>query len=221
MNISTLLFQIDNNYQPVYTPVLLSLKPFRDLYEVDHSEDKGEYAKQLVYIWHTCDLKSPLFNSEFRADEAALSAFGTKNYKPSDLVKKAQEEYKARQSSSETRALEMSMKMLNDLIKSIDEQNQDITEEVRYMDDLTIQMKEEEDLTQRFKLISMKNLQEEASNKRKKSALEMMPKINDYILKLAELRKTVAKIAMEIDADSNKEKVSNFLIHEILSEHGR
>lgn len=221
MNISTYLFTVDKNYQPVYNAVLLSIPAFKELYITDESVDKSEYAKQLVYIWHTCDLKSPFVNAEFRSAEAAESAFGNKDYKPCHLVKKCQEEYYKRQSTVETRALDSSSKILNELLADIDKQRQDTEVSVQYLEEISRRFKEESDLSQKYVLMTMRNEQEEAINKRRKEMLDLIPKISDYINKNIEQRKHVAKIAQEIDSESNKDKVSNFLIHELLSKYNR
>ena len=57
MNLSNRLFQIVDE-EPVYCVVLVNLKPFKELYVLDKSEDKHKYAQHLVYVWYTSDPSS-------------------------------------------------------------------------------------------------------------------------------------------------------------------
>jgi len=77
MNLSNRLFQIIDE-EPVYCPILINLKAFKELYVLDKSEDKHKYAQHLLYIWYTCDPSSPYFHSEDAEIDAAEEVYGRK-----------------------------------------------------------------------------------------------------------------------------------------------
>lgn len=51
------LFEL-KNYQLTFSPQALSLKPFRDIWDMDFSKDKELAIKELSYIYYMCDDRS-------------------------------------------------------------------------------------------------------------------------------------------------------------------
>ena len=63
----TEIFKIVND-EPIYSPVLFSLDCYKKLYMQDKSELKSNFAKHLLYIYYSCDPKSPYFEIENKVD---------------------------------------------------------------------------------------------------------------------------------------------------------
>jgi hypothetical protein len=221
MNLANRLFEIVDD-EPVYSPVLVNLKCFKKLYEEDKSSDKSKYAQQLMYIWYLCDCGSPFFNSEDRETEVSNEVFG-KKITITKSLQACVDEYKKRQSTHETRAFERTAMLCDNMTAGLTKDNQQLLEWERLIQDVNDLLKslgkDPTDIEARFELMERKIDLEAKFIKTASDMSSMIPKIEKQVDALIELRKKVEKSKIDIDSDSNKDSISNFLIDEFIDKY--
>lgn len=215
MNISSKLFDVINDV-PVYTPVLLNIPCFKRLYALDNSEDKSLYAKQLAYIWYLNDLKSPYKDSADKENDAMSAAFG-QEVNISDELQECIDEYIKRQTTSESRALDASMRVCDDLVKLLQTRNNKTQEYDRLLEDMEKALAEQEDIASRFTIMKAKLELENEIMARSKTIADIIPKITVLAQSISEARKKIDKISSDIDSSSNRENISNFIINDVIN----
>ena len=221
MNLSNRLFQIIDD-EPVYCPILINLKSFKNLYTLDKSDDKNKFAQHLLYIWYTCDPSSPYFHSEDAEDSAAEEVYGRKKVVTKQL-RKCMNEYIKRQSTPMIRAYKRAMRITDQQEAILQKNNDQVDEWGRLMSDATTLLKSlgvnPEDILARIEL--MERLEDLSAKKLKRETemAGMIPKINKQVKDLLELKKEVDKDRLQIDSDDNKEAIANFIIDEFIEKH--
>jgi len=218
MNLSNRLFQVIND-EPVYSPVLINIKCFKELYSLDNSEDKHKYAQHLLYIWYTCDPNSPYFNSESKLDDAAMEVYGRKK-KITKVLEKCMTEYKKRQSTPMIRAYERAMQVTDQNTNQLVSSQESIEEWKRLIKDSTETLKtlgknpeeivDRIELTERIADLELKIL------KKSKEMVSLIPLIDKQVQSLLDLKKKVDKDRMQLDSDDNKDSISNYIIDEFI-----
>lgn len=221
MNFSYKLFDVVDD-EPIVNPVIINLGPFKKLYQEDKSEDKSTYAKQLQYIWYANDPTSPLFNAEDKEDEAMNLSFGKKvkfNKTMTDCI----DEYRKRQSTPETRTLEKTIKLCDNMINDLNKSKQGIEEFNRLIDDINKLIKrmgnDEDDIERRIDLITKKMDLEKKMLDEAKNVSDLIPKISKQMESIIDMRKKVEKSLIELDSETNKDAVSNFIIDKFISKN--
>ena len=221
MNFSHKLFDVVDD-EPVVNPVLINLGPFKKLYEEDKSADKSTYVKQLQYIWYANDPISPLYNAEDKEKEAMVLSFG-KEVKFNKAMLDCIEEYKKRQSTPETRTLEKTIKLCDSMINDLDKSKQGINEFNRLVDDIDNLLKRtgstEDDIEKRIELISKKMTMEKQVLDNAKTISDLIPKISKQLESIIEMRKKVEKSIIELDSETNKDAISNFVIDNFINKN--
>jgi hypothetical protein len=221
MNFSHKLFDVVDD-EPVVNPVLINLGPFKKLYQEDKSIDKSTYVKQLQYIWYANDPISPLYNAEDKEKEAMTLSFG-KEVKFTKTMLDCIEEYKKRQSTPETRTLEKTIKLCDSMINDLDKSKQGINEFNRLVDDIDNLLKRtgstEDDIEKRIELISKKMTMEKQVLDNAKTISDLIPKISKQLESIIEMRKKVEKSIIELDSETNKDAISNFVIDNFINKN--
>lgn len=220
MNLSDRLFDVIDD-QPVYNTVLINLPAFKKLYLMDKTDDKSRYNSQLVYIWYLCDLKSPFMNSEDRQGDSAQAALGTRSAKVSKSLEECVAEYKRRQSTPESRSMERTQQVCDNMLSELNKGKEDMKEYQRLMIDINDCMKDTNDLVTRIELMDRKlKLESDLLDKAKKAS-DLIPKIGKQIDTLIDLRKKVRRSALEVDSKNNKDSISNFFIDKLIDKFSR
>lgn len=219
MGFSNKLFEVvlrNDDYVPVYTPVLINLPNFKKLYMADKSSDKDEYAKQLAYIYFIADPKSPYFESTNKEVESMLAAFG-KQVKISKQLQTCIDEYVSRNTTIEIRSLESSLAACDNLLESISDNKKNMKQFDNLIRELEREIDQSSDLQERITLMNTKMELEDKAAERAKKSVDLIPKINKMVDSIMELRKTVRAKMLELESDSNKENIDNFLITELIN----
>jgi hypothetical protein len=210
MNLSHKLFDVVED-EPIINPIIINLGPFKKLYEQDKSEDKSTYAKQLLYIWYLCDMTSPFVNSEDREEESMKYAFG-KKVRITKSLQECIDEYKKRQSTPETRTLEKTIIMCDSMMADLSKSKNGVDEYKRLIDDINKLLKKlsssPEDIERRIELMNQKIL-----------TADLVPRINKQLESLVDMRKKVQKSIIELDSESNKEAISNFIVDSFIDKY--
>jgi hypothetical protein len=221
MNFSHKLFDVVDD-EPVVNPVIINLGPFKKLYQEDKSTDKTTYVKQLQYMWYANDPISPLYNAEDKEKEAMALSFG-KEVKFTKTMLDCIEEYKKRQSTPETRTLEKTIKLCDSMINDLDKSKQGINEFNRLVDDIDNLLKRtgstEDDIEKRIELISKKMTMEKQVLDNAKTISDLIPKISKQLESIIEMRKKVEKSIIELDSETNKDAISNFVIDNFINKN--
>lgn len=222
MNLSSRLFQIINE-EPVYSPILINIKCFKELYMLDTTEDKSKYAQHLLYIWYTCDPNSPYFNSEDKLAEASIEVYGKNDKALTKQLKKCMDEYTKRQSTPMIRAYERAMRISDQTEESLNKNKKQIAEWQRLIDDSTNLMetlgKNPEDIATRIELMERIIDLESKKLKYQSETAKLIPQINTQVRELLDLKKEVDKDRMQLDTNDNKEAISNYIIDEFIDRH--
>lgn len=219
MNLSYKLFDVIDE-EPVITPIIINLGPFKDLYKLDKTEDKSKYAQQLLFIWYLCDPTSPLFNSDNREEESMTYAFG-KKIKITKALEKCIEEYKRRQSTPETRALEKTINICDNMVNGLVKSEDGVKEYYRLIDDINKELKREKDVDIRIDLLGKRMELEKKLADEAKVLSDLIPKIGKQLDSIMEMRKKVQKSVIELDSESNKDAISNFVVDEFIDKYSR
>ena len=221
MNFSYKLFDVVDD-QPIVNAVVINLGSFKKLYLEDKSDDKSTYCKQLQYMWYAYDPTSPLFNAENKEEEAMRLSFG-KEVKLSKTMLDCVDEYKKRQSTPETRTLERSIKLCDGMIKDLNKSKDGMDEFNRLITDINNLLKKmnntEEDIEKRIDLIDKKMKLEKLVLDDAKNVADLIPKISKQIESIIDMRKKVEKSLIDLDSDTNKDAVSNFIIDKFISKN--
>jgi mevalonate pyrophosphate decarboxylase len=100
------LFDLKDNHLVLH-PDALSIPPFREIWERDESKDKSQAYKELCYIFHTCDFKSPYaaHESNRREKEVIKDFIKEDGWKPDDELLLCVDKYKSFQSTHSMRLL--------------------------------------------------------------------------------------------------------------------
>ena len=214
MSLANKLFEVIND-EPVYTPVLINLPCFKKLYLEDKSNTKSTYSKHLAFIWYYCDVKSPYKDSEDRLKDCMFAAYG-KNIVITKTLQACIDEYVKRQSTAETRSLDSALKMCDEMIATLQKNSADNEEYYRLIKDLDDKMKEEDDIDERITYSDMKLKLEDAISKKIKDNADLIPKINKLVESTLDLRSKLKKVIEEIDTNSNRESIVNFIIYDVI-----
>lgn len=224
MNICDKLFIVGEDYQPEFTPVLVNLPHYKQLYINDKTSDKSDFAKQLAYIWLTCDMRSPYFDSEDIIEDAKIAAFGDSNYIIDDTLKLCLEDYKKRQSTAESRALESALSVIDEIGKSLKNQDRDTSQEEDLLKDVNKELgrlsksHNQSDLQQKAQLVMFKQELIEKMNKNYQLRLKLIPDLTKSVTDLMKLREQLRNLIIEIDGNNNKDKISDFIIHKFIND---
>lgn len=221
MNLSSRLFEMVDDV-PVYSPILINLKCFKELYQLDKSEDKHKYANHLLYIWYTCDPNSPYFNSENKAEEAALEIYGRKKVITKQL-RKCMDEYKKRQSTPMIRAYERAMAISDQNESIIRETKDEIAEQERLAADCLQLMKtlgkNPEDIANRIDLMERMDDLKSSRLKYQSELSKLVPTIKTQVQMLLELKKDVDKDRQQLDSDDNSEGIGNYIVDNLIDKY--
>lgn len=221
MNLSHKLFDVVED-EPIINPIIINLGPFKKLYEQDKSEDKSTYAKQLLYIWYLCDMTSPFVNSEDREEESMKYAFG-KKVRVTKSLQECIDEYKKRQSTPETRTLEKTIIMCDSMMADLSKSKNGVDEYKRLIDDINKLLKKlsssPEDIERRIELMNQKMDLEKKMYDEAKLTADLVPRINKQLESLVDMRKKVQKSIIELDSESNKEAISNFIVDSFIDKY--
>ena len=221
MNLSTRLFQIIDD-KPVYCPVLINLKCFKELYLLDKSEDKHKYANHLVYIWYTCDPSSPYFNTEDKFTDAAVEVYGRKKAITKQL-KRCMEEYTKRQSTPMIRAYDRAMRISDQSESIIKESNENIAEQERLMSDcldlLKSLGKNPEEIESRMEITERMDILKASRLKYQSELAKLVPTIKIQVQQLLELKKDVDKDRLQLDTDENTESITNYIVDNFIEKY--
>jgi hypothetical protein len=224
MNICDKLFIVGEDYQPEFTPVLVNLPPYKQLYINDKTEDKSDYSKQLAYIWLTSDMRSPYFDSDTIVQDSKIAAFGSADYEISPTLLLCLEDYKKRQSTAESRALESALSVVDEVGKSLRNQDRDTSQEESLITEVNKELdKLSKNLTQsamqtKAQLIMFKQELIEKMNKNYQLRLKLIPDLTKSVTDLMKLREQLRNLIIEIDGNNNKDKISDFMIHEFIKD---
>jgi hypothetical protein len=221
INLADRLFQIIDD-EPVYTPVLINISCFKELYMADTTDDKHKYAQHLLYIWYTCDPASPYFYAEDKLEEAALEVYGRSKVITKTL-KKCMEEYSKRQSTPMIRAFERAMKITDQNESILNRDKKQMEEWERLITDCNELMstlgKNPEDIATRIDLMDRIEDLEAKKLKRQSEMSKMIPTINKQVKELLELKKEVDKDRMQLNSDDTKEAISNYIVDEFIDKY--
>jgi hypothetical protein len=221
MNLSSRLFQIIEE-EPVYCPILINIKCFKELYMLDKSEDKHKYAQHLVYIWYTCDPSSPYFNSEDKLVDAAMEVYGRKKV-VTKVLKKCMDEYIKRQSTPMIRSYERAMRIVDEQESLLKQSAEQVIEFDRLIDDATSLMKtlqsNPQEILDRIEL--MERIQDLQTKKIKQQSdmSALIPKIKTQVRDLLEMKKDVDKDRVQVESDDNKEAISHFIVDSFIEKY--
>jgi hypothetical protein len=200
---------------PKIEPVAINLKPFKDLWEYDKTEDKNIYKRWLVYIWYMYNYKSPFFDSENKQEEVLLEVFGRRNYKIPRKVQLCEDEYLKRNTSTEQRTLDKAAELCDDIVRNITKANSDTKQFDDLIEDIEKQIKNTKDLDARIILMQTKmDLQEKSLDMAKKAA-DMIPRLEKQVQSIISLRKSVEKSYS--DVENNKESIKNFIVDKFIA----
>lgn len=103
------------NYQVAPTEELFLVKPFRDIFNSDKSENHEEFMQQLAYVYFMYDPRSSyadIFDEEERSKQVIVQEGLRKNFKPSKDLNRAIEYYKKLTTTT-------SQKLLDSMRKSV------------------------------------------------------------------------------------------------------
>jgi hypothetical protein len=215
MKLKDKLFTVRDD-QPYLTPVGINIPEFEALWRADTSKDKSQYAKELAYIFHTCDFESPYFDMVDKEKEVSKAYMNSEKYKPTKRVEKCIEIYHKMQDSVERRALDSAITLCEN-INIIANQNQtdtgqfelllnEIDREIKDCDDVGIKielMKHKIDLKSKMLGIA-------------KDSTALIPSLEKYIGSINELRVKTMKALYE--NEFNTKSIGNFLIDDLRNE---
>jgi hypothetical protein len=163
-----------------------------------------------------------LYNAEDKEKEAMTLSFG-KEVKFTKTMLDCIEEYKKRQSTPETRTLEKTIKLCDSMINDLDKSKQGINEFNRLVDDIDNLLKRtgstEDDIEKRIELISKKMTMEKQVLDNAKTISDLIPKISKQLESIIEMRKKVEKSIIELDSETNKDAISNFVIDNFINKN--
>jgi hypothetical protein len=216
MGLANKLFEVVDD-EPRYTPLLINLPQFKALYKKDKSETKRVYAQHLAFIWFYCDPRSPYRDSENRLGDSAFAAYGKRNVTITKELQDCIDEYIKRQSTAETRSLDSSLKICDNMIKSLQTNEENNSEYYRLINDIEAKLREEEDIDERFSLAKQKLEIEDAINKKIKESADLIPKLNKLVESLLDLRKKIKTVEQDLDTDTNTERIENYIIYDVIS----
>lgn len=224
MNICDKLFIVGEDYQPEFTPVLVNLPPYKQLYIEDKTSDKSDFSKQLAYIWLTCDMRSPYFDSDTIIQDSKSAAFGDLDYKISNTLNLCLEDYKRRQSTAESRALESALYVVEGIGKSLRSQDEDSSQEEKLIIDVNKQLDalanntSQSAMETKAQLVMFKQELREKMNRNYQMRLKLIPDLTKSVTDLMKLREQLRNLIIEIDSNNNKDKISDFMIHEFIKD---
>lgn len=117
------IFNVQNGRLTI-TPEILTIKPFRDIYERDPLPNKSNAIKELLYVYHCSSYKSGgvkkgLENSTLHNWAVTNSEVGN-NFKVDDLIRSAIKEYKYHQNSPIDEQLIILSKITNTRNEALD-----------------------------------------------------------------------------------------------------
>ncbi len=212
-NIYHKLFQVEND-QPIINSVLINLPTFKKLYLEDKSKSKSNYIKQLAYIWYLCDIRSPYYNVEEKEIECKKGAFGNENESISSTLQECIEEYKKRNSTSESRSIDGAILALDNITGVLNEQKKNHTQLSELVSYITYEIDNTNDLNKKIALYKERiSLEKEVINNMDKIT-SMIPKVMDLSAKIAEARNKINKIADDID--NSKSNISSFITDKLI-----
>jgi hypothetical protein len=98
-----------NNEVLTINPEALLIQEFQNIWKKDKTKGKENALKELSYIYHTTDYQSIYrnYHPDIREGKIRFDIFGESQWKPSTLIKLAQEKYKELQTT-------LSMQILDD-----------------------------------------------------------------------------------------------------------
>ena len=111
------IFDIEDNNVKV-SPEILTIKAFKDVWDLDTSKNKENAYRDFTYIYHMCDFNSPysLYPSTERDSSVKTEVLGDSKYKVKKEVTEAVIQYKKCIESPLTRLLDASKKRIDDIV---------------------------------------------------------------------------------------------------------
>lgn len=204
--------------QPVVNALLLNLGPFKDLWESDKSEDKSVYIKHLMYIYYVADPRSPFFDSDSEEKEKDIKreVYGRTNYRTPNKVLKCIEEYRKRNTSAETRALESAIVVCDDITYRMSKRSKDHAEFDNLIDEIDSEIKNAQGTSEKIVLMQKKLELQDKNLELAKKAADMIPRLKSQVESMIEMRDQVENAIAQIEG-SNK-AIENFIIDDFIAE---
>jgi hypothetical protein len=200
------LFDIING-EPVVTAPLLNLKAFRNLWNLDKTDDKSIYKKWLLYIYYMYDYKSEFHDQKDKQEKVLKEVFNTKHVKiPHKKLDPCIKEYIEKNTCAEQRTLEAAIASADSVTENITKFQQESrqTEEVINLLEVEIKncVKAKETLLA-VELTKQKlELQEKQLEIIKKSS-DLIPRIQKGIESIVLLREVVDNALLKKQSDGD------------------
>ena len=133
------------------------------------------------------------------------------------------DEYKIRQSTPETRTLEKTIIMCDNMMADLNKNKQGVDEYRRLIDDIDKLLEkwgsDEESILRRIELMNQKMDLEKKMYDEAKLTADLVPRINKQLESLVDMRKKVEKSLIELDSDTNKDHIDNFIVDKLIDKY--
>ena len=222
-NLASRLFKIVND-EPIYSPVLFSLDCYKKLYMQDKSELKSNFAKHLLYIYYSCDPKSPYFEIENKEEECMKMIYGRVKKSMNKTMNDCIKDYIKCQSTPSIRAYERIMKICDSTGAEL-QRNVESTKElnllIKDIDDACKDLKKDgiDGLEVRLELQERKIELERKFVEKQKAMADLTTKIEKQVESLLKLKKDVEKERLMLDSEDNKDNIARFVIDELINKY--
>jgi len=114
-----------SNFQVTFSPQALMLKPFREIWDADVSEDKYTANAELAYVYYMCDDRSDYqyeLDDDTRHDNIIAELEGLdENWIKPDYIDKAMDYYKRMSETTSTMLLRSARRFVQKISKMLDD----------------------------------------------------------------------------------------------------
>jgi hypothetical protein len=111
------VLQLEDDVRAYPHPACRDIEEFRVLIERDDTDHSREAARELAYVYHMCDPKSPYADQErnLRKEQVGADLFGDKEYSPEEEVEAAMDKYRALNITESMQLLESARESVHSL----------------------------------------------------------------------------------------------------------
>lgn len=201
--------------EPIVTAPMVNLKHFKELWEMDTSEDKGSYKRWMRFIYDSCDYRSDYFELKDKEEAILLDLFGRSNYSIPPKVQRCQEEYRRRNTPAEQRSLESAINSADGINDTVAKMKQDVKQFDDTMKELDKLINSQTDVLARMELLKEKMVLQDKLMGLVKNMADIIPKIEKNVSSIVNLRTTVEASVAKIQ--DSKEKVENYMIDDFIN----
>jgi hypothetical protein len=203
------LFDVHDD-EPVINALLINLSAFKKLYKQDKSIDKGDYKKDLLYIYYYADYNSPYYDREDKVKAICKEVYDNPSKKISAILRDAANEYLAFQDTVERRALEAAISSADTLNSNLKNAKSSNTLYTSLLDEIDKEIQQSTDVLNKIDLFTKRQSIE-------KEMLSSAKVMGDLLSKLDSLTDTILKLRIKANKsisdieNGDKPKIDDFI----------